>query len=53
MLNKENILKSLAAVKIPDLKNDLVTSGMISVLKLLEKLSDSIWTFQHQRITMR
>ncbi|HOJ17759.1 MAG TPA: Mrp/NBP35 family ATP-binding protein [Ignavibacteriaceae bacterium] len=38
MLNKENILKSLAAVKIPDLKNDLVTSGMISSLEIVGEI---------------
>lgn len=38
MLNKENILKSLSAIRIPDLTSDLVTLNMIDNLEIIGEI---------------
>ncbi|MHC1737098.1 MAG: P-loop NTPase [Ignavibacteriaceae bacterium] len=38
MLNKENIFKSLSKVRVPDLKNDLVTLNMIDNLEIIGEI---------------
>ena len=38
MLNKENILKSISKVPVPDLKRDLVTLNMIENLEIIGEI---------------